>query len=296
MKILITGTNSFLAKSLANALLAKSYNIFALSRMVSAHKIPPHLKKNLDILIYTSTDEIRNFIKKTSPDIVIHTANLYGRNLRSLSDVEEVNVIFGAKILDCLNELDKKILFINAGTALPKNLSLYSLSKFHFLELGKFISKQEKSKIHFINLKLQHFFGAGDDPTKFTSHVINSCLRNVKHIDLTCGEQLRDFIYIDDVIDAYIRIIEGKDSLARYEEFEIGSGKEIKIEEFVRLVHKITHSKTQLNFGALPLRKNEPRTCVADISKMRSKFQWAPIFTIESGIHKTISMAHEEVA
>ena len=60
----------------------------------------------------------------------------------------------------------------------------------------------------FINMRLEHFYGPGDADSKFTAHVMNSCLRNVPELKLTLGEQRRDFFYIEDVVSAYLIILE----------------------------------------------------------------------------------------
>ena len=53
-------------------------------------------------------------------------------------------------------------------------------------------------------MKFDHFYGPGDSSFKFPIMIINQCLKNEKKIKLTKGIQLRDFIYIDDLIRAYM--------------------------------------------------------------------------------------------
>ncbi len=67
-------------------------------------------------------------------------------------------------------------------------------------------------------------YGPGDDSSKFTTHVIESCRRNEPRLALTAGEQLRDFIHIDDVVRAYDRIVDRQGDFAASDAIEVGSG------------------------------------------------------------------------
>jgi nucleoside-diphosphate-sugar epimerase len=110
------------------------------------------------------------------------------------------------------------------------------LSKKHFLDWLKSYS----DGIGCFNVALEHFYGPGDDPTKFVTYLVHSLLRGESALDLTEGLQKRDFIYIDDVIDAFISIINYSFSVGSgFYEYEVGSGAPIEIREFVSLLKKI---------------------------------------------------------
>jgi nucleoside-diphosphate-sugar epimerase len=131
-------------------------------------------------------------------------------------------------------------------------------------------------------------YGPGDDESKFTTHVIKSCLANVPELKLTAGEQKRDFIYIDDVISAYMILLEkAKQQTENFQEYDLGSGKAIKIREFVEIVHKITQSCTKLNFGVLPYRENEIMQSEADITSLMS-LGWLCQTSLIEGIKKIV--------
>jgi nucleoside-diphosphate-sugar epimerase len=132
-------------------------------------------------------------------------------------------------------------------------------------------------------------YGPSDDPSKFTTHVLNTCHRNEPTLKLTPGEQKRDFIYIDDVVSAYSTLIEQRTKLSIVVDIEVGSGIAPTIREFVLSIHKLTASKTELQFGALPYRPNEPMYLKADISQMKS-LGWQPKFNLELGLRRTLEL------
>ena len=131
-------------------------------------------------------------------------------------------------------------------------------------------------------------YGPGDDESKFTSYVINACLRNVQEVDLTNGEQLRDFIYIKDVSDA-IAIICKKISIINFVDIEIGSGTLISIKEFVSKLHEMTNSTSILNFGAIEYSSKQIDIPPSNLNILNS-LNWKPKYSLEMGLAETIKI------
>jgi len=117
---------------------------------------------------------------------------------------------------------------------------------------------------------------------------VQNLLNNISELPLTLGEQKRDFIYIDDVVHAYLTLLDNcvatKDN---YLEYHLGSGNAITIRKFVETVHYLTESSTQLRFGAIPYRVNETMNSCADISKLR-QLGWKPECDLTIGLKKLI--------
>jgi CDP-paratose synthetase len=288
LNILITGAGGFLGSALAQRLGEMNHQVSLLVRENT------NLHRLADLSPYKigrcqTNQAINKFISDISPNVVIHTACCYGRNGESALQIVDSNIRFGTVILDALKGLNKGATFINTGTVLSRDASLYALTKIQFEELGAYVSNTSNQSIKFINIKLQHMYGPGDDASKFTSYVVNACKNNVPTLPLTSGEQKRDFIYIDDVVDAYTKIIEGASSLKGLEKIDLGSGVAPRLRDFVETVHKLTNSKTELLFGEIPYRENDAMCMVANIDALK-KLGWIPMFDIAAGIKKTIEM------
>ena len=155
--------------------------------------------------------------------------------------------------------------------------------------MGLFIAKKSTPTIQFINIKLQQMFGPGDDESKFPTYVIRACKNNIPNLPLTSGEQKRDFIYIDDVVDAYVKILDNLSKFNISQQIELGSGVAPSIRDFVDSVHRLTNSNTKLLFGKIPYRENDEMIMVADIEMLR-QLGWAPKTDLEAGIKKIIEM------
>jgi CDP-paratose synthetase len=292
LNILITGASGFLGSALARRLGEMDYQVSLLVRkntnLFRLQDISPFNIGRCD------TDlEIKEFIVNFRPDVVIHTACCYGRAGESLLQIIDSNIRFGVAVLNAIKGLKKNISFINTGTVLTRDVSFYALTKIQFEELGSYIASVSNQNIQFINVKLQHMYGPGDDASKFTSHVINSCISNVSTLPLTLGEQKRDFIYIEDVVDAYMKILENLSKLNKQEQIELGSGVAPKLRDFVETVHRLTNSKTELLFGKIPYRENDEMCLLANIDALK-KLGWIPKIDIETGIKNIIEMEAEK--
>ncbi len=288
MNILITGASGFLGSALARRLSKIDYQVSLLARKnTDLYRLPD--LSSYQIGRCESDQEINQFISDISPDVVIHTACCYGRNGESMPEIIDSNIRFGALILNAMNSLGKKYSFINTGTVLSKNVSFYALTKIQFEELGEYEANRSNKKLQFINIKLQHMYGPGDHGSKFTSYVINACMNNAPTLPLTLGEQKRDFIYIDDVVEAYVKVLENLSILERVQQIELGSGEAVYLRNFIEITHQLTGSRTELLFGQIPYRENDDMCMVANIEVLK-KLGWKPRFDIASGIKKTIEM------
>jgi nucleoside-diphosphate-sugar epimerase len=118
---------------------------------------------------------------------------------------------------------------------------------------------------------------------------VHNLLKNVDKIDLTKGEQKRDFIYIDDVVNAFLKIVNSSDNFSQdFYEFEIGTNNPLSIKKFVELAKQLSGNKTTLlNFGAIPYRENEVMNYSVNTSEI-SKLGWKCNYTVEEGLKKMI--------
>lgn len=287
MKILLTGAGGFLGSALALNLLSKNYEVSLLIRKNSVLNRLNGQDSKFNIKRFSSDVEIEEFVSVVEPDIVIHTACSYGRQNESLIQISDANIRFSLLILQAIKNSKKPVSFINTGTVLNPDVGPYALTKHQFVQWGELIASDKANKIRFINVELQHMYGPGDDISKFTTHVLNACMKNLPTLELSEGEQKRDFIFIEDVVDAYCTIVEYIEQLKKIDNIEIGSGQAPTIREFVEEVHRLTSSQTKLLFGAIPYRDKEAMHCQANIEKIKS-LGWIPKFDLKSGLLKTI--------
>jgi len=284
--ILLTGATGYLGSNILNTIVKNGgYKIIVLKRSFSNTFRINNVIDN--VIIYNINEvEVEKIFEDNQIDIVLHCATDYGRKIVDPMQIIEANLVLPIKLLECGRKYNVKS-FINTDTILDKRISHYSLSKKQFRDW--LISY--KNNLVCINVELEHFYGPGDDKTKFVSYIADLLMNNADKIDLTPGEQKRDFVYIDDVVQAFLKIIAHSEELGKgLHEFQVCSGREITIKDLViTMKDLIRNSKTVLNFGAVPYRENEVMVSSADASKIK-KLGWSAKYTLESGLRKMIEI------
>ena len=289
-KIFVTGSTGFLGSSVVRLLVAKGYEVHCLKRQNSNLL---RLNGILDKVNLVALEGI-NFIDYFSEhkiDSILHCATNYGRNENKPIDTIEANLLLPLKILYAASVTNVKS-FINTDTILDKRINHYSLSKKQFLSWLETYSQN----LICVNVVLEHFYGPGDDPSKFVALMIKEMLNYSDGINLTTGEQKRDFIYIDDVVNAFIVILKNISNQKNgFYEYEVGSGTSVRIKTLVELIKELSMCEvTKLNFGAIPYRENEVMVSIVNISDLL-KLGWKPQYTLKTGLLKTIEFEKSRI-
>jgi CDP-paratose synthetase len=286
--VLLTGATGFLGSHLLDALLKQGFRVTILKRSTSdTWRINALLNQvsSFDI----DRVAIADGFKSRKVDAVIHTACSYGRHGEVNHEVVETNLLFSLKVLDTAIEFGVNT-FLNTDTLLPKYLNAYSLSKKHFAEWLKQSSKYIKT----INLKIEHMYGPKDDDSKFVPWLISQLEKQIDRIPLTEGTQLRDFIYIDDVVSAYLLVLLKAQELEKYSEFEVGTGQSSSVREFVTNIYNVykwknSDAKTQLGFGDIPVRGGEPTSIKVNNTDLK-KLGWNSQISQKQGLEKLLKV------
>lgn len=295
MRILLTGPSGFLGSSLARNWIAHGHDLCLLARPTSRLDRLGGLPSSVRVVRASGPDEVSAAVRLAAPDVIVHTACSYGRKGETALDVMDANLRLGTVLLQTL--LDQPVracgptTFLNTGTVLEPDVSLYALSKTQFSAWGAQLAVLAPERLRFIDIRLQQMYGPGDDRSKFTTHVLEACRNNEMRLALTPGEQRRDFIHIDDVVRAYERILERRGDFAASDAIEVGSGNAVAMRSFVELTKQLAGASTVLDFGAVPYRANEAMLCVADTARLRS-LGWQPEVPLADGIKSMIDALH----
>lgn len=293
MKILLTGASGFLGSLLALHWLNSGHQVALLLRPTSKLDRLRGLEASFDISRCTTDAEVDAFVKKVQPDVVVHTACAYGRQGEASVELFDVNLRLGLNILQALQSAKQPVSVINTGSALAPEVSPYALSKYQFAQWGRMLATQSCGQLKFVNVLLQHMYGPGDNKSKFTTHVLHACHRNDPMLKLTAGAQVRDFIYIDDVVSAYDTLLSQLYQIDTMLDIDVGSGNATTIRQFVETAHRLTVSHTELLFGEVPYRANEAMHCLANLARM-TQLGWVPAFDLNAGLKKTIELEFKQ--
>src|SRR3989338_3344666 len=127
-------------------------------------------------------------------------------------------------------------------------------------------------------------YGPGQDNKRFLPQIINGCLNNIE-FKTSEGKQLRDFCYIDDVIEAMIKAAALPQSKGNV--INIASGIPVMIKDVIQKVMLFTDGGKPM-WGAHPYRVGENMQLYADISLAKNLLHWEPQVSLDVGLKKTI--------
>lgn len=286
-KILITGINGFLGSHLAKHL-KQNFEVIGLEyRIDNLHRI-----EDEGFTVYESNDSVLETIFSTyNIHAVIHVATIYRRQNEPILNLLNTNINLPVRLFELSSKHDVKLFlntdsFFNNASYTYSYLSDYTMSKKHSLEWIMLLASNSECKV--ANMKVFHMFGENDAPGKFIPFVIGKIKNNEAFLELTPGEQTRDFIYVYDVATAFEKVLLNFDKLEQFQEFEVGTGESYTIKELVILIKEVINSSTELKFGALPYREGE----IMESRLVNFKLQeigWKATFTLKQGLEKCIN-------
>lgn len=285
--IVLTGATGFLGSNLLDKLLANSYEVAVIVRSISNLARIERWLLNPKIKIY-NIDEInpRIIFEENKVDVIVHTATEYGRDNGSVSRILNSNLILPIRLVELGIEFESKC-FINTDSYFNKSghsyssLLNYSLSKKSLLVW----LRQLSNKMRIVNVTLEHMYGPGDSRSKFVENLIQEiALEGNKRVGLTHGHQRRDFVYVDEVSEAFIKLIDfGLTHEFTFKNFDVGTGESMQVRDFAEAIKSISGSKSILGFGDIAYRSDEIMDSKADISALQ-ELGWSPKIKPRQGI------------
>lgn len=312
LKALVTGGTGFIGSNLVRELVEKNWEVYVLIRKNSS--LGYKRLKNVKYIKYVYAEDLFNHYNKTQVeiltentavnnllpqfDVCFHLAS-YGVDY-SQQDIDKIidgNIKFTLDVLNfCKENGTKKI--INTGSCFEYGInekerlnekhninpqSLYGSAKASTVIMANAYAK--KYDIPLITVRPFGIFGENEGIHKLIPQIIKSIILN-ENMKMTLGEQIRDYIYIKDLTDAYIAL--ALMDVPIYEVYNVCSGKNVEIKEIVQMLSNLTNTNINIfDFGAIPYRKNEVMYFVGDNTKIKTYTGWQPKYTLEDGLKRT---------
>lgn len=126
-------------------------------------------------------------------------------------------------------------------------------------------------------------YGPRENPQRLVSSLAKALLSG-KEAPSSHGEQIRDYLHVQDVGDAFAALVASNASGV----YNIGSGKATTLRNIIETVGRIAGRSDLLRIGALPARANDAPLVVADIEKIRTEVGWQPRIGLEDGLASTL--------
>lgn len=301
-RVLVTGSTGFIGANLVRRLVDEGYEVYILTRKTSKKwrlsDIFPKLNDYVvDLLEY---GKLEGIIKEIEPDIIFHlaTAGIYSGWHLPERQLIETNFIGTFNLINACSEVDYKC-FVNTGSSSeygPKDNSMkeadiceptntYGVTKLASTLYGRLIAKAKGKPI--TTLRIFSPFGPYDDSSRLITYVVTNALQN-RELNLANPNSVRDYIYIDDVLDLYVRCID-KAHKYKGEIFNVGSGSEMAISYVVNKIIEFTGSRSSVKWNVVAGQPFDTNKWEADIRKASHCFNWHPKHSTEQGLRKTVS-------
>lgn len=247
---LLTGATGFLGVHLVHRLLLEGVEVRALTSGTSKDR----LGRSSSRVIWFDTDESSIQRATVGVDLFFNLAVLYDRPSYSTTEIDTVNVALPLNIIAALSRNERTVTcilgdsfyrkFPAGATAQPR----YTASKSQLY--SRLQALHDFGRCRVALLLIEQVYGPGENINKAYPHVVSQMLKNASRIPLTQGIQERDFIDVDDVIDAMLAVAGAQ--FVGCLEVGCGSGKSTPVREVFEHLKILTGSSSELGFGDIP--------------------------------------------
>jgi len=299
MKILVTGGAGFIGSNVVDALVKDGHEVTVLDNLSTGKEenINPEVKfYNIDLLDIESLEFV---FREFKPDVVNHHAAQIDvrKSVEDPAFDAETNIIGSINLFELsINYGVRRIIFSSTGGALygelenlPASedtpiepLSPYGVAKYcaeNYLNYFKRLYGVERVILRYANVygPRQDQLGEAGVVAIFTGKT----LKGEKPVIYGDGNQTRDYIYVEDVVEANILALNGKEGF-----YNIGTGRETSVNELINVFSNVLGKEIKPEY--VPPRKGEVYRISLDGEKAKRELGFTPKFTIEEGIRKTI--------
>ncbi len=302
-RIFITGATGFIGSHLARRLIQEGYDVAVMKRATSDCSRIRDLADSIttcDVDLRNS-GEVTESVAEYNPDAILHLVTYYvvEHTPHEIGVMLDTNVKGTVNLLEAAKESGITA-FINTSTCAvyedigrklaendnirPQNL--YALSKLLAEEACSFYA--DNYGVNTVTLRLFPPYGPADNERRLIPYVTR-CLLNGESPNLTTGKQKWDFVYVDDIVDAFLAALRAFPTQQAHEIFNIGTGNAVSIFDVVTKIKEITGADTELKWGAVPHRKNEVWLNSAEGKKSSEILGWQAKTNIDAGLAETIS-------
>jgi nucleoside-diphosphate-sugar epimerase len=285
-RALITGATGFIGTALAAHLVGEGWEVHGLIRD-DGLQVPPGLVAHE---IDGTTAAVVRAVGDAAPAVAFHLASLFlpSHDSEQVAPLVSSNVLFGTQLLEamslagCTRLVNTGTVWQHFGGADYEPVSLYAATKQAFEDvLAFYVSARGFSAV---TLELFDTYGPNDPRPKLFSLLRRAAISS-ERLAMSPGEQLIDYVYIDDVTAAFLgaaeRLLAGGSSSS--ERFEVRTGQPRRLRDVVEAYAAVTGSTIHVDWGARPYREREMMQPWAGGSELPG---WTAAVDLDEGIRR----------
>ena len=307
MKILVTGGAGFIGSHLVDRLVQEGHEVVVVDNLLTGKR--RNLNKEarfyrLDI----QSSRLERVFNRERPLLVMHLAAQVDVR-RSVEDPifdAQVNVLGTLNLLEqAVKYGTRKVIFASSGGAIygeqdvfpaPESHPIRPLSPYGISKLNgeQYLAYYQRiSGIQHVILRYSNVYGPRQDPEGEAGVVAiftGKMLAGEQPIINGNGRQTRDFVFVDDVVEANLAVM-GKEVQGIY---NVGTAEETTVNELFRLLVELTNAGCKELHG--PAKKGEQARSVVDISRLHQELGWEPKVPLREGLKRTVEFFRERAS
>ncbi len=306
MKVLVTGGAGFIGSHIVDRLVQEGHEVVVVDNLVTGRR------KNLNkaarfYKIDIQSWRLERVFRNERPSIVMHLA----AQINVRRSVEDPVFDAQVNILGTLNVMEqsvkhgvRKIIFSSSGGAIygeqeqfpateahsTKPMSPYGISK---LSAEQYLSYcQRLTGVRFVSLRYANVYGPRQDPegeAGVVSIFIQKMLQNEQPVINGNGRQTRDFVYVEDVVEANLAAMTQEAQGA----YNVGTGVETSVNDLFRKLLEMTKATCKEVHG--PAKPGEQMRSVIDPGRIRHELGWDYKVEISEGLLRTVEYFREQM-
>jgi nucleoside-diphosphate-sugar epimerase len=291
-KVLVTGATGFIGRHCLPLLLDKGYEVYGVSSKGSIDGFPDVHWEHCDLL---DSGKVSVLLEKLKPTHLLHFAwiTAHGEFWTSLENLRWVRASLGLLeafvkngghhiiIAGTCAEYDWQYGYCSEHITPVRPSSLYGISKHSLQIMAEAFAKQAGLSVAWG--RLFFLYGPWEHPGRLVPSVICSLLQG-EPARCSLGNQIRDFLHVQDAADAFVALLEKEITGA----VNIASGDPVMLKDIIYKIGKKLDGKNLIRLGENPVSTNEPPLVVADVRFLKYRLGWSPKFDLDEGLNQTI--------
>jgi UDP-glucose 4-epimerase len=299
MKILVTGGAGFIGSHLVERLIQEGHEVAVVDNLSSGKRRDLNREARF-YKIDIQSSRLEQVFRKERPSMVMHHAAQISvrRSVEDPAFDAQVNILGTLNLLQqAVHHGTRKIIFASSGGAIYGEQEVFPAPETHPTRplspygIGKLTGEyylayfQHLSGIQFVSLRYSNVYGPRQDPEGEAGVVAIFCqkmLSGDQPIINGNGRQTRDFVYVEDVVEANL-VAMGKEVQGIY---NVGTAQETSVNDLFRILADLTASGHKELHG--PAKKGEQARSVVDPGKIRQEWGWDPKVSLQEGLRRTV--------
>jgi nucleoside-diphosphate-sugar epimerase len=300
-RVLVTGGSGFIPSHLCRRLLELGADLYVqvkYNSLIDNVRLVGMWDKLTPIEADLRNSDSLKQLRQFKPEIIFHLAayNHVGDSFLHVSEAVDSNGKGSINLLEAYEDYER---FVYVSTSevygyqervpfqeemTPAPQSPYALAKYAGEMFARL--KWQAGNLPIVMVRPFNAYGPYQSPRAVTAEIIIKCLLG-QDIITTAGQQSREFNFVENLVDGII--LAGSQAEVEGQVINLGCGQEIKIRDYVSLIHQLTASTSRLRIGELPTRPNEIWRMFAANDKAKTLLGWTPRVSLTEGLTRTIA-------